>query len=156
MSKYYHFLFEPIDGCALPIISIEAAGAMRSDGKYIEDEEKDVPVIFYHGQPFQAQDYLGRITEPERIVAWWTTDSEEESVGPAAYRLLLRPVGGSALPVISITAERGGADAYGKLNALEDIPTLFWKDYRRSKLAGRLLRPDDVLAWWRTLPRPTP
>lgn len=151
MSKRYHILFEPIEKCTLPIISIEAAGAMRSDGKLIEEEEGDVPVFFYHGQPFQAQEYLGRITEPERIVAWWTTDSEEESGAPAAYHLLLKPVGGRPLPVISITADHGGAD--GRFDPLKDIPTLFWKDWRRGKVAGRLLRPDDVLAWWRTLPQ---
>ena len=153
MSKRYHILFEPIDECALPVVCIDADGALSIDGQNIDEfNEKDVPAVFYQGYPHQVQAYLGRITEPDKVVAWWITEVGEEVAEHPTYHVLLKPMGGCALPVISIEAERGAADNHGRLDALKDIPSLFWRDYRRGNLSGRILRPGDVLAWWRTIP----
>ena len=150
--KRYHILFEPMSESPLPVISIDADGAMRSGGQYIEDEEEATPAVFYRGQPYHAKEYVGRIIDPEKIVAWWKTEVEDEHVESAAFHLLLKPMNGCAVPVISIKAGRA-ADGFGRFNALTEIPSLFWKDYQRSEVAGRLLRPDDLLAWWKTMPR---
>ena len=128
MSKRFHILFEPIDGCELPIICVEADGVLGSEGQAI-NEAAEVPALFYQGQQYQIANYLGRITEPEKIAAWWTTNIEEESSGrPTVYYLLLKPRDGCAFPVISIEAPRAAADEYGRLHFVKDIPSLFWGD----------------------------
>ena len=148
-TKVYRILFEPIDGCELPVISIAADSATKPDGTYINERE-DVPVAFFRGHRHSGN-FVGRITEPERIVAWWISEEEEEEPKGSEYRLLLKPINGCAVPVVTFEADYAWTAENSRMeNVLEDIPAKFWANYSLGTFRGRLLRPDKVLMWWRT------